>query len=187
MALLTLLLFFSSFCTHSVCCQFCFEVLCCSVRREIYFAWLLLAVLPLWRSGNVHLWQSLLRFSSLLFLPLHTLDISVWSLLFSLDSLQLSHFCLGAGALGVKCFFTEGSCDKTVSARAPSYNEVCGVSLCLILLIQQDSPQSICLELLGAQWPRSEAWPLLLPHSESALTFPCFIIPWCFTGIFSGW
>lgn len=113
-ALLTLLLFFSSFCTHSVCCQFCFEVLCYSVRREIYFSWLLLALLPLWRSGNVHLWQSLLRFSSLSFLPLHTLYISVWSLLFSLESLQLSHFSLGTGVLGVKCFCTEGGCDKTV-------------------------------------------------------------------------
>lgn len=123
----TFLLFFSSFCAHSLCCQFCFRVLCYSVRREIYLAWLLLALLPLWRCGNVHLWQPLLRFCLFLFLPLHTSYTSIWSLLFSLESLQLGHFCLGIWAFGIQCFCTEGGCDKTVSPGAPSYNEVCGV------------------------------------------------------------
>lgn len=59
----TFILFFSSFCTLSVCSQFCFEVLCCSVRTEIYFARLLLTLLPLWSCSNAHLWHPFFDFT----------------------------------------------------------------------------------------------------------------------------
>lgn len=152
----TFLLFLSSFCTNSVCCQFCFEVLCCCVMREIYLAWLLL---PLWRCSNVHLWQSVLGFYVLLFLPLLTLYVNIWSLLFSLESLQLGPFCLGVGALGIQRFCTEGGCNKTVSKssltqwslRGQAFACACGPTD----PARFPTEQPLWLELLGEQWP---AW-----------------------------
>lgn len=127
--------------------------------HEIYLAWLLLALLPLWRCSNVHLWQSVLGFYLLLFLPLLTLYVNTWSLLFSLESLQLGPFCLGVGALGIQCFCTEGGCNKTVSKSSLTQWSLRGQAFTCACSptdpARFPTGQPIWLELLGEQWP---AW-----------------------------
>lgn len=146
-------------------CQIRFELLCCSVRRDFYFAWLLLAFLPLWRCDNVHLWtQSVPRFYLFLFLTLHTLSINIWLLLFYPKSLHLGYLCLRIKALGIKHFAPKVATKNCVSKASllqwSLWRQIFAYAYSPTDSVRFPTEQPICLEIFGEREPTWEITPV---------------------------
>lgn len=128
---------------------------------------LLLAPLPLWRCGNIHLWQSLLRFCLLLFLPLNTSYKSASGHSYFLwYPFSWVSSAWEFGLLEYNAFAERVAVTKLCLQELPLTMRSVGSGLCLCLQSYWfPTEQPIFLELPGEQWPRGEVWPLLPPTS----------------------
>lgn len=165
-----------------MCCQFCFEVLCCSVSAEIYFAWLVCALLPLWGCGNAHLWHSVLLFY---FYSCHYIFYIKVSghcyFLWNPFSWVISAWEL------VEFFCTEGWLWQNSLQELPLTWGLWGQGF--VCACSPTDPAGF--PFAGNPWRTvTKEWgltPAAPPNSESALPFPCFITPLCFRCICSDW